>query len=598
MDLKGRPVAGILLSQTSQVWGLSREVLRMVVTVTFVAIAAITLLQAWLNRAFILGPVRTLGDYLNSRGQDRQLRDYAAIPEMYLLNEDATILGRIHGMLRRIAEDAAQLQRDRLSTRLALESSMAGTWEYDRQQDRLRCDAQTLGLLGAEADAFPMSREQLEQWLHPEEQEPFSGLFTRSRDDGERGFQMECRIRHGAGGYRWYLLKGDSLEWDEAGNGVLFSGILLDIDAKKRMESELRYLSYHDKLTGLYNRRYFEEQLLALDQPGCLPTAIFVADINGLKLANDTFGHERGDQLLRQAAESLREAVGPEAVVSRWGGDEFAVLLPHTDETQAEAVLERIKARCRDREAQGLGLHLAVGHAVKKSGALTLQHLVHAAEESMYRDKMLESRGAHADFLARFRLQLHEKGIETFEHCQRAAALGLALGSQLGLSEELLEEIEQMSHLHDIGKIAMPESLFAKPGPLTEMEWALMRNHPEIGFRIVALMQDYAHLAQSILSHHEWYDGSGYPRGLKGREIPLAARILALAEAVTVMREGASYKGPMALPEVVLELRRCQGTQFDPELTDLMVGILETEHTAPAERGIMGGQASTTQSEE
>ncbi len=581
MDMRWEPVMQIKLSYVSQTLGMRNRFIVIITLVAFVSVLAMTVLHMWLNTTFILKPVKVLSAFLDSISANTMLHDFSVFSERMLFREDASVVGRVHTLFRKIAENAVQLQRDRLSTRLALDSSMAGTWEYNRRNNQIRCDAQGSNMLGFDISDFPMPFEKILERVHPEDRDDFSGMFTKCHFETGRVFQMECRWERKQGGYLWFLMKGDGLEWDREGNGTLFSGILLDIDGKKQMESELLYLSYHDKLTGLYNRRYFEEQLLNFNMDAYMPVSIFIADINGLKLANDAFGHERGDALLRRAAECLKVVVGEKAVISRWGGDEFAILLPQTDDAKAKMILHEIKEECRGKCTESLGLHLAVGFSVKSTGAITLQHVIRSAEEKMYQDKLMESRSAHTDFLDKFKLQLHEKGIETFEHCRRTSELGLALGARMGLGDGLLEEIRQLCELHDIGKIAMPEYIFSKPDKLSELEWTLIHSHPEIGFRIVAIMQDYAHLAQSVLSHHEWYDGTGYPRGLKGREIPLAARILAISEAVAVMSEGTSYKGKMTVPEVAGELIRCKGTQFDPELTEHMISIIGAE--LPAE---------------
>lgn len=577
MDILWEPVLGLEIMSSNQIWVLSRQILTMIITITCVSIAVIMALQSWLNNTLILRPIRNLGERLNGVSDYTKLNELSVFPEQMLLKEDLSFVGKIHGILRRISEDSIQLQRDRLSTRLALDASMAGTWEYDGEKQMLRVDAQSMKLLDIELPSHSFSRDILLENVSPEHRHGLNRLIAEYTRDKAIGFQMECQMKNRTGEYHWFLIKGDALEWDREDRCTLFSGILLDIDQKKRLESELLYLSYHDKLTGLFNRRYFEEHLQGFDKPENLPVAIFVADINGLKLANDAFGHERGDKLLKQAAASLQAAAGSGATISRWGGDEYAVLLPQTDEIQAEEIFKKIKDSCSEKGSHGLTLHLAVGYSVKKWGSLSLQHVVRSAEEKMYRDKLTESRKAHADFLEKFRDLLHEKGIETYEHCQRVTSLSCAIGSRLNLNRDTMEEITALGDLHDIGKIAMPVELFSKTENLTEMEWALVHSHPEIGFRIVALMQDYAHIAQAVLSHHEWYDGTGYPRALKEQEIPLAARIVAVADAVDVMLSGRPYKDKILQEAVIEELHRMQGIQFDPVAVENMIDILEND---------------------
>lgn len=574
-DILREPVIGIQLTEASQMWALSRQILVMILILTCISVVAIVMLQSWLNHIYVLKPIRAMGQRLMEVSDESHLEALAALPDTLLMQEDLSIFGRIHGMLRRISEDSARLHRERLSIRLALESSAAGTWEYDRVKRQVQGDGLTASILNLGPGPIALDWETLMLQVHSEDREALRDVFLRIYPQDRSGFQMECRVGEDPEFCRWILLKGNALAWDQDGYGTHFSGIILDNTTKKRMESELLFLSYHDKLTGLFNRRYFEEQLMNYDNPQSLPVTIFVADINGLKLANDAFGHERGDKLLKQAAQCLRHVAGDGAVISRWGGDEFAVLLPQCDAEAAKMLLARIKNHCKEHETHRLGLHLAVGFAVKSGGVLTLQHVVRSAEEAMYRDKLMESRNAHADFMENFRRQLDEKGIETEEHCQRVAAFGEALGRRLGLDEQMLKEINQMGTVHDIGKIGMPESIFVKSDALTDLEWSLVQSHPEIGFRIVALMQDYAHLAQAVLAHHERYDGTGYPRGLTGREIPFVSRIIAISDAVDVMLTGTPYQPPKTVDAVVAELERESGHQFDPELVPLMIELLQ-----------------------
>lgn len=576
-DILWEPVLAIEISDAGKMWELSQGILRIIVLITIVSVIAITLLQSWLNDTFVLKPIQIMGAWLNDVTDYERLRQYARVPENILLREDASAVGRIHGILRRISEDTILLHRERLRTRLALDASLAGTWEYDRNKHLIHGDMRFMTLLDQDWDPEGIPRDTFLVAVNPIQQEPLVRIFGEYSQDAGSGLEMEIQVRNRVGEYRWFLIKGDGLEWDIHGKCTLFSGMLLDISPRKKLEAELVYLSYHDKLTGLFNRRHFEENLVRFDVPENLPIAIFVADINGLKLANDAFGHERGDKLLKQAAACLADTFGDEAIISRWGGDEYAILMARTDDAQAAQLLHRIKAECQGKGTQGMSLHLAVGYAVKTAGQLSLQHVVRSAEERMYRDKLLENRHAHADFLDKFRTLLHEKGIETFDHCQRVALLGVAMGNRLGLGDTVQDEIHALGALHDIGKITMPEDLFLKKEGLTDLEWAVVRSHPETGFRILALMQDHAHLSQAVLSHHERYDGSGYPRKLKGQDIPLTARIVTVADAVDVMLSGKPYKARMSLSSVIEELRRMKGIQFDPELADLMIDLLERD---------------------
>ncbi len=351
-----------------------------------------------------------------------------------------------------------------------------------------------------------------------------------------------------------------------------FIGVAYDVSDRNLKEEEIRFLSYHDTLTGLYNRAYFEEQAQLMDI-GSPQMAVIMGDVNGLKLTNDVFGHTEGDRLLCQIAGVLRACCRPQDMIARWGGDEYAVLLPGASAQTVQEICHAIYNACQQhqREAGGAYLSISLGWAVRSEQCEPVSVLLKVAEDAMYKRKLLESKSLHSSIIASISTTLFEKSHETEAHATRLVNITRAMGSALGLSADRLDDLELFSILHDMGKIGISDQALNKPGTLNAQEWEEIRKHPEIGFRIAQASPEIVHIADYILSHHEHWDGSGYPQGLAGRSIPLAARILAIADAYDAMTQDRVYRKAMTHEQAMDEIRRCAGTQFDPELVEIFL---------------------------
>ena len=356
---------------------------------------------------------------------------------------------------------------------------------------------------------------------------------------------------------------------------AFYEGIVRDITEQKRIEGQLKFLSFHDKLTGLHNRAYFEEELKRLDTERQLPLSIIMADINGLKLTNDTFGHKEGDLLLCKCARIFEKCFRKEDILSRYGGDEFVILLPKTTEQEVIDIISRIEEECSKTDGQKIPISISMGNSTKTVMDKDINEVLLEAEEWMYQRKLIESRSISSTIITSLKKILFEKSIETEEHTERTNALALQLGKSLNLPENNLAELSLLSTLHDIGKVAIPEEILLKQDKLSKSEWRLIKKHPEIGSNIVRSSPHLAHVANAVLAHHEWWNGSGYPQGLKGEEIPITSRILAIVDAYDVMVEGRPYKSKMNRNEIFEEFRRLAGKQFDPNIVKKFLYILK-----------------------
>lgn len=376
----------------------------------------------------------------------------------------------------------------------------------------------------------------------------------------------------------------DYTKYDESSLTILFSNAWIRIIRKRNEEmlinekellkttlESVEYLSYHDQLTGLYNRRFFEEELHRLDTDRNLPMAVIMADVNGLKLANDAFGHEFGDEILIKAADALRLSCRRDDIIARIGGDEFIILLPKTSEKDVKQVIDRIVIAAANTKAGSINLSISCGWEVKKSAEENINEVIKRAENLMYKNKLFESSSMRNMTISTIIRTLYEAHPLEEKHSKRVSDLCVALGKEMLLSSRELNELKTIGLLHDIGKVAIDKSIINKAGPLAEEEMAEMRRHPEIGYRILSSVGDFSEIAQYVLAHHENWDGSGYPKGLKGEEIPLKARITAIADAYDFMTNYKPYPRTLSRNEAVEELKKGAGREFDPDLVAIFI---------------------------
>ncbi|HKL75654.1 MAG TPA: HD domain-containing phosphohydrolase [Halanaerobiales bacterium] len=354
----------------------------------------------------------------------------------------------------------------------------------------------------------------------------------------------------------------------------------IDITEQRQKENKIKYISYHDKLTGLYNRSYLEEEIKRLDVDRKLPISVIMADLNGLKLVNDSYGHKEGDKLLVSAADILKECCRKEDIVGRWGGDEFLIFLPKTNQKAAKKIANRIKNKSNKIEINNkkkgpIPLSMALGFAVKNDKKKDIHEILNKAEDIMYKNKLIESRSVKGHILDTLINTLSEKSQETKEHSTRMKNLALQLGKKILLNSAQLDKLALMTKLHDIGKVIIPEKILNKKEDLTKKEWNKIKEHPATGHRITSSTEEFSHVSKGILAHHEHWDGSGYPRGLKEEKIPLLARIIAIVDAYDVMTHDRPYQKTKSKKEAIEELKRCSGTQFDPELVEKFIEIIE-----------------------
>lgn len=350
-----------------------------------------------------------------------------------------------------------------------------------------------------------------------------------------------------------------------------FATIFIDITDSKQKSEEIEYLSYHDPMTDLYNRRFFEDEIKRVDKEENLPIAIIVADVDGLKLANDAFGHTFGDLVIKEAAKTLKEVFRQDDIIARVGGDEFIILLKKTGEREAHLLGERIKKAEKAKEIGPLNLSISIGIQVKYDTSQDIIEIEKKAEDIMYKEKFVNGQKLREKTVDRIKDYLYEKNNLEKEHSERCAEIALKIGEKIKLNELEMDELKNSALYHDIGKVAIDESILNKREKLEDSELELLKRHCEIGYRILGSIKDFENVAKIVLAHHERWDGSGYPKGLKGEEIPVESRIIAIAESYDAMRQKKSYKESLSKEEIILEFEKNKGIQFDPKITDVFI---------------------------
>ncbi len=370
---------------------------------------------------------------------------------------------------------------------------------------------------------------------------------------------------------------------DKKGFITGFKGIGKDVTERIQYDQRLEYLSLHDQLTGIYNRAYFEAELTRLNISREYPIAIISADLDGLKLVNDTRGHDVGDVLLVGCAWIFKESLRQSDILARVGGDEFAIILTRTDKATGENIVRRIRknAAIYNQDHQDLPLGISMGIAVADHAEISLKEIFKRADDLMYRDKLYSSSSSRSKIVQSLLAALTERDYITEGHGRRLEELCREVGKKVNLSSHQLADLALLAQIHDLGKVGIPDQILFKPGPLTEEEWEIMRGHSEKGYRIAAASPDLSGVADLILKHHECWDGSGYPLKLSKTEIPVECRILAIVDAFDAMTNKRPYNKTKTMEEAVKELEDHAGSQFDPELVPVFIAVLKEFNGLP-----------------
>lgn len=348
----------------------------------------------------------------------------------------------------------------------------------------------------------------------------------------------------------------------------------------KKRGDHVHYLTNHDELTGLWTRKYFEMALQKQIDNRAFPLSVIILDINGLKVLNDAYGHKYGDQVLKEVAQALRNLCEKCTCSARWGSDEMVVLLPEADKRDVDQVIIAIEQRLNVQE--NVMYDISFGWAVEARSLHKAKFLVQRAEDKLYSNKVLEKSSSRSSMIDTIINTLHHKNPREEMHSHRVSIISEEVAKELGFSSYELKKVRTTGLLHDIGKISIDEAILNKPGKLTRSEWESIQKHPEHGFKILSTSVDTLEIAKVVLAHHERWDGKGYPKGIMKEEIPIMARIIAVADTFDAITSVRSYKAAISEEAAIEEIQRCSGSQFDPTVVEAFLRYMQrSEKTEP-----------------
>lgn len=358
---------------------------------------------------------------------------------------------------------------------------------------------------------------------------------------------------------------------DDDGNiiGVVF--VVRDVTEERKKMNEINYLGFHDGLTGIFNRRFFDEELKRLDSQNNLPLSIIIADVNGLKLTNDAFGHAFGDQLLIKMSQAIKKSCRKNDIVARWGGDEFIIMMPSTNDKAARQVCSRIKSNCSKIKMSEVNFSVSLGYDTKLNEEDNILDVIKRAENYMYKAKSIDNTSGRGDTINMILHALHEKCPREQLHSNRVSKLCVKIGYAMNMSYRDINELKLVGLMHDIGKIGITDNILNKKDKLTSDEWEEMKKHPEIGYRILCASSEMSYAAEYVLYHHERMDGSGYPKGITGTKIPVQSRILAVADSYDAMTSERPYKSIMTKEAAAKELVDNINILFDAHIVSIFI---------------------------
>lgn len=510
----------------------------------------------------------------------KALNSMSTVKEKRYTNEgikvDSTVFPLIddNGKLEGIAGiDIPIISKEESITEMILDSLQAGIFYKDRELGYLYTNKKFDDLLSKDKESIIENKNPLNESIC----ESKNRFIQEDKKvfETKKTVKKEEKIELGNGENLYTeIIKTPVLNDNNEVSGII--GLLLDITDRKKIEKKLKYLSYTDILTKVYNRTCFEEKAKKIFKEENLPMGIIMGDTNGLKIVNDTLGHEEGDELLKLTTKVLKDVCKGNELIFRIGGDEFAIIIPKAKENECETLIKNIIDSCNNYKHDLIKISIALGYSVTYDLDKSIYDTLKEAEDMVYRKKLLEKNSFNSSVISSLQATLQEKSLETKAHTERVVENSIKIGERLSLPLSVMDELILVAKLHDIGKIGINESILLKLDNLTEEEFGIIKSHTEKGYRIIKAANHLESVAKGVLTHHERWDGNGYPLKLKEDKIPLIARIVSVADAYDVMTTNRVYKNALSKDEAIRELKKNSGKQFDPNIVKVFIECLES----------------------
>lgn len=357
-------------------------------------------------------------------------------------------------------------------------------------------------------------------------------------------------------------------------NGKVVGAVVTFMDnTEKRMrEEQIKFLSSRDPLTGLLNRRSFEDWLKKIDSPRYFPISIIFGDVNGLKLTNDVFGHTAGDNLIKKSANVLEKVCRNNDIIARVGGDEFVIILPQTKPKEAENMIDKMKEELAKEQVIATKCSMSLGYHTKSDNSQSIEQTMENAENEMYKSKTMNRKSIDSDMINTIIASLYARSPREELHSINVGMLCQSLGEAMHLPDTEVKKLKDAGFLHDIGKIVLSDGIINNEN-YTEKEKKEMEQHPILGYRILNLFTNTLDLAEGVYCHHENWDGTGFPKGLKGNEIPKLSRIISVAGSYDILTNHFNIHS-LSKETALKEMKHLAGKKLDPEITEVFIKMM------------------------
>ncbi|MGB7594246.1 MAG: HD domain-containing phosphohydrolase [Erysipelotrichaceae bacterium] len=351
--------------------------------------------------------------------------------------------------------------------------------------------------------------------------------------------------------------------------------VIQDITRKKESELFMEYIAYHDQLTDCYNGRYYEEFIERQNDIEAFPISLIRINVNGLKLINEKFNHRTGDALLQTVAKTIKQTCRESAMIARIGSNEFIIVYKNQTKNHLRKFVSVLNHAFDDETVEGMKVSVSLGYATWENPDADYGEIYKLAESRMHSEEVVTKNSMYSKTIDIIINSLFEKNNREMLHSQRVSVICEKLAKKMNFDQKSVEKIKIAGLMHDIGKIGISDEILNKEGRLNVAERIQIEKHSDAGYRILSSATEFSEIAECVLTHHERWDGHGYPKGLSGTDIPIFSRIIAVADSFDAMTSKRTYREAMDIDRVIDEMKDNAGKQFDPNIVGLFLDNIE-----------------------